>query len=352
MASLLRVGLDMRMERASGIGTYVRALSEQLTTHPDVELIPLRSHARPYSIREQLTMPRHTLGVDLVHCPQYNVPLASPRPLVVTIHDLAHLALPYYRRLDMRLYANVMLRAAAARASLVITDSAFTRGELVDRIGLDPARIRVIPCGVSPDFCPDPDPDASERLVREAGVHAPFVLHVGVVKPHKNLATLVEAFGRLGDRPEHLVLAGRREDLRVAEDDLDAAVARSPASARIHVLGEVPFPTLLALYRRARVLAMPSVYEGFGLPVLEAMACGTAVVCSDSASLPEVAGDAALLVAARDPGALAVALQGVLDDDDRRASLVERGAAQASHFTWARAAALHVEAYREVLLRR
>ena len=229
MAHPLRVGLDMRMERASGIGTYVRALSEQLATHPDVTLVPLRSRTPPYSLVEQLAMPRHTIGVDLVHCPQYNVPLATPRPLVVTIHDLAHLALPYYRRLDMRLYANVMLRTASAKARLVITDSAFTRDELQRHVGLDPARVRVIPCGVSPDFSPDPDPVASAALVRAAGITEPFVLHVGVVKPHKNLSTLVEAFARLGDRPEHLVLAGRMEDLRVAEDDLEALVARSPA---------------------------------------------------------------------------------------------------------------------------
>jgi len=347
MAHPLRVGLDMRMERASGIGTYVRALSEQLATHPDVTLVPLRSRTPPYSLVEQLAMPRHTIGVDLVHCPQYNVPLATPRPLVVTIHDLAHLALPYYRRLDMRLYANVMLRTASAKARLVITDSAFTRDELQRHVGLDPARVRVIPCGVSPDFSPDPDPVASAALVRAAGITEPFVLHVGVVKPHKNLSTLVEAFARLGDRPEHLGRAGRMEDLRVAEDDLEALVARSPARDRIHLLGEVPFPTLLALYRRARVVAVPSLYEGFGLPVLEAMACGTAVVCSTAASLPEVAGAAAVMVDAREPRPLAQTLEQVLDDDDLRVSLVERGIAQASRFPWAAAAEAHVEVYRE-----
>ena len=349
MARPLRVAFDVRMAGSSGIGTYVDALVDHLSREDSLELRPVRSGAGIYSLREQLTLPPRALGVDLFHSPHYNAPLAVPSPLVVTIHDLAHLALPeVFRGRAMRIYAQAMLRGALARARRVITVSAFSRDELVRRLGADPARIRVIPNGVDPRFRPPGDPAAVAARLRGMDIDGPFVLYVGNVKAHKNLTGLITAFEQLPNSSLRLVIAGTVGGFRVGDDAVNIALARSPAADRIRATGWVDDDQLLALYQGAHLLAMPSLYEGFGLPVVEAMACGTPVVCSDRASLPEVAGDGAVLVDPEDAGAFSAAIERVAGDDELREDLINRGLERARLFSWQASARAHVELYEEV----
>jgi alpha-1,3-rhamnosyl/mannosyltransferase len=179
-------------------------------------------------------------------------------------------------------------------------------------------------------------------------IDGPFVLYVGNVKAHKNLTGLITAFEQLPNSSLRLVIAGTVGGFRVGDDAVNIALARSPAADRIRATGWVDDDQLLALYQGAHLLAMPSLYEGFGLPVVEAMACGTPVVCSDRASLPEVAGDGAVLVDPEDAGAFSAAIERVAGDDELREDLINRGLERARLFSWQASARAHVELYEEV----
>ncbi len=343
----IRVGLDVRMSQASGIGTYIRNLQEQLGRRRDIEVVPISADAGPYTLGEQLKLPGQALGLKLFHAPHYNAPLAAPAPMVITIHDLAHLALPdLFPGATRRAYAHAMFRAVTRRARRIIAVSQFTATELQHWLGVPPDRIRVIHNGVSPAFSQDPDPVRSQRTVAELGITEPFILAVGNVKPHKNLTGLLAAFEHLAGEPQ-LAIVGQARQLLTGDEAFPRALASSSARRRVHATGRVHFTALLALYRRARLLVLPSVYEGFGLPVLEAMSCGTPVVASDRASLPEVSGDAALLTDPTDPVTMALAIQRLLDDDSLHAEMTERGLERAKQFSWQRSAEAHAEVYLE-----
>jgi len=347
VTSTLQVGLDVRMARASGIGTYIRGLRGQLRARDDLTLHEVEADVPIYSLREQVALPPLARGLDLFHAPHYNAPLAAPCPLVVTVHDLAHLALAHLFPSPLaQAYAHGMFRAVVTRARRLITDSFFTRAELRTHLGVDPDRVTVIHLGTDPRFTPGPT-RGDHRRVRALGVRGRFVLYVGNVKPNKNVLGLVEAFSMLGSRAGQLVIAGRRDRFRYGVDDFGTALASSPARDRIVATGEVTFDDIRALYRTASVAVLPSLYEGFGLPVLEAMACGTPVVASDRASIPEVADDAALLVDATSRDQLAAAIERVLEDTALRHTLIERGRRRVADFSWARAAEAHVAVYRE-----
>ncbi len=346
----LRVGLDVRMARSSGIGTYLRALRDRLRADPGVALREVDAGVPIYTLREQLALPGRARALDLFHAPHYNAPLAAPCPLVVTIHDLAHLVFPaMFPEPAARAYAHAMFRAAVARARRLIAVSAFTRDELRRVLGVDPGRVTVIHHGLDPRWSPGAPTAAERRGLRRLGVGERYVLYVGNVKPHKNVLGLVEAFGALTGRREQLVIAGQRAAFRHGVDDLAGALRRSPARDRIVATGALPCDRIRALYRGATAVVLPSLYEGFGLPVLEAMACGAPVIASDRASIPEVADDAAVLLDATVPDQLAAALERVLDDATLRRRLAARGLRRAAQFSWTRAAQAHVAVYREVV---
>lgn len=287
---------------------------------------------------------------DVLFVPSHVLPLIHPRRSVATVHDLGYLYHPQAHRRWSRWYLGWSTRHNARAARRVIVDSLATRDDLARWYGVDPARtVLAYPAGVR-DLAPVTNPDVVAAVRRRYDTGARYVLYVGTLQPRKNLETLVRAFARLARRSilpgdTRLVLAGRRGWLA---EGIDGAIAASGCADRIVVPGYVAGEDLAALLSGALAFVMPSWYEGFGLPVLEAMACGTPVVCSRASSLPEVAGDAALLFDPADEGALADALARLAGDPALRAELVARGMRRARAFTWERCAEIVLSTLEQV----
>jgi glycosyltransferase involved in cell wall biosynthesis len=374
-----RVAIDVSAipAQAAGAGFYVLRMVEALaaagavdldlvagagdagrwrTLAPSAQVHPVAPARRPARLAwEQTYAPRvaRRIGADLWHGPHYTMPLRADPPRVVTIHDLTFFDHPEWHERAKVVYFRPMMRAAARRADLLIAVSEFTARRLEDV--LHPSvPVRIIPHGVDHGrFRPDGPgaPDADEDLARLAdlGVRPPFVAFVGTLEPRKDVPGLVRAFARIAaDRPElQLVLAGRAAWGRAA---VGSAVAASGVADRVVRLGYVDEDVPPALYRRAAAVAYPSFEEGFGLPSLEALACGAALVTSEGTAMADVAGDAALLVRPGAADALADALAALVDDTDGVANrLRAAGPATAAPYTWEACAAAHVAAYREVL---
>lgn len=301
--------------------------------------VPVRSFSEQFAVPRELRL----LEADLFHSPYFVTPYRTPCPRVVTIHDTIGLspdALPSLKaRLAFRLANHLALRGARA----VITVSEASRRDLVREFGIADHKIAVVPEAPDPEFRPATASDVTR--VREAW-HLPgrYALFVGTNKPHKNLVGLLEAWSEIGESTCPLVVAGRR-DPRFPEAEHQAR--RTDVDVRF--LGEVPEGDLAALYTGAEALVMPSLREGFGLPVVEAMACGTPVACSNVTSLPEVAGDAAVFFDPRNASSMAETLAQLLGDGELRRSLSRRGLRRASEFSWERAAERTAEVYRRVL---
>jgi glycosyltransferase involved in cell wall biosynthesis len=279
-------------------------------------------------------------GAHLLHGVHYELPLRRRLPQVVTVHDLTLVTHPEWHERSKVLYFQGALNRALRVATRVLCVSATTARDLTDVLGVDSGQIDVTPLGT--DLSPADDAEVA-RVRERLGLTGPYVLGLGTIEPRKNLPALVAAFASLaGEIPHDLVLAGLRG---WGAGPLDEAVSASGVADRIRLAGYVPEDEKAALFRGADAFAYPSRYEGFGLPVLEAMACGTPVVTTTGGSLPEVAGDAAELVPPGDPDALAAALRKLLGDPAAREDLVCRGRARAAEATWERCAELTAQAY-------
>jgi glycosyltransferase involved in cell wall biosynthesis len=297
-------------------------------------------------------LPRAALRarVDVIHAPSYTAPFWSPAPVVLTIHDVSYERHPEwypYRRDWLR---RSFYRRSARAAAQIVTDSDFSAAEIAAAYAIARHRITVAPLGVSPDFALHGGTLACE-LPAEIG--QPFVLHVGDLHERRNLAMVVDAvlearrhFGLLPGLS--LVLAG--VDRGIAEG-LCALAAAGGAADAVVPLGPVDEPLLHALYRCASALVYPSLYEGFGLPVLEAMASGTPVIASQAASIPEVLGDAGILLDPADVTAWSAAIVKVVNDEHLRAKMAHDGRVRAASFTWERTARLTLDVYRQVARR-
>jgi glycosyltransferase involved in cell wall biosynthesis len=281
---------------------------------------------------------------DLLHGLAFALPLAYAGPAVVTVYDLSFLAVPEKFPAAQRLYLRTITRHACRRARRVIAISESTRSDVARWLGIAPARIDVAYPGVDGRFRPWP-PAEVEIFRRRQGLPPHFVLYLGTLEPRKNLGTLLQAFARLrAARPDvHLVVAGAKGWLYA---DLFRQVEALGLAAVVHFPGFVPADDLPLWYNAAAVFAYPSSFEGFGMPVVEALACGRPVVTSNVSSLPEAAGAAALTVPPQDADALAEALGRALAAG---AEVGARGPAQAARFTWEATAARTVESYRLAL---
>ena len=286
--------------------------------------------------RLRLPIPVETITgiVDTFYSPDFVLPPTLPHArTLLTVHDLSFLLYPEHFVPKLVRYLTTVVPRSIARADRVLADSESTRDDLISQYDTPPDKVEVLYSGADSRFQPSPTSGEQERLQARYRIgKRPYVLSVGTLQPRKNYVNLIRAFARL-ECGTQLLIAGGWGWL------YECVFAEAEKhNDRVHLLGLVDDADLPALYRNAALFALPSLYEGFGLPVLEAMACGIPVVCSDCSSLPEVAGDAALLVDPCDPDAIAAAMTTVLTDDDQRIEMVSRGLAQASRFTWDKAA--------------
>ena len=345
-----------------GIGRYVVNLARAMTrVAPDLplalladpgvrstrltlpELPQVACSASPFSVRQQWAVPRalRRAGATLYHSPYYLMPYRPGVPTVLTCYDVIPWLFPAYFSAHERLIFRLAHGLALHAASVVLAISQSTHDDLVRCFGVSPAKVVVTPLAADERFRPQ-TPEAVVRVRRAYGLPEEYVLYLGTNKPHKNLTRLVRAWATARSADTCLVIAGHW-DARYPE--ARQVAEQSGLTDRVRFVGPVADDDLPALYSGARCFVFPSLYEGFGLPLLEAMACGTPVACSNVSSLPEVASDAALLFDPLDVESMADALARLLRDADLRADLRERGLRRAPQFNWEFTARLTQRAY-------
>jgi glycosyltransferase involved in cell wall biosynthesis len=364
----LRIGVDARKLRDGGIGTYIRnllgvffgrpeghrfvvfLLEEDLgaLTQPDSPAEEVKVHAGKYSVSEHWLLARaaRRAKVDLYHSPHYTLPLPIQCPAIVTVHDLIHVRFARFFPAGAGIYARTIAGAAVRKARLVLVDSSHVRDDVQEILGVSNDRVRVVPLGISKEFTRRSAED-SERFLRKRGLPSAYFLYVGARKKHKNLALLIDALERL-PRSDRLPLVLSGPGWKMAHP-LAQRAQRAGVSSCIHFAGALPDEDLALLYSGAALYLQPSLDEGFGLPPLEAMACGTPVLSSSAGALRETLGDAAVLLPPSEPELWAETMTELLQNSLRREELIRRGLAHARAFTWERTAQLTMSAYAETL---
>jgi glycosyltransferase involved in cell wall biosynthesis len=284
--------------------------------------------------------------VDVLHV-QFTAPPFAPCPVVTTIHDLSFEHLPETFKRRSRAQLRLTVRRTARKAALILTLSEFSRRDIIETYAVDPERVIVTPAAAPTHFKPVDDETELAKIRERYGIGANYLLSLGSIQPRKNLTRLIEAFqwlrkSRPDDTPPQLVIAGKRGWL---DDEIFRAAQQDGLNESVKFIGYVPEEELPALYSGAMCFVYPSYFEGFGLPVLEAMQCGAPVIAGNQTSLPEVAGDAALLFDPFDTRALGEAIARVIDHSDYRAELRAKGLKRAAEFSWIATARLTLKAY-------
>jgi glycosyltransferase involved in cell wall biosynthesis len=365
----MKIAFDLRRIGNPGIGRYMKCLTESIVAqapeHEYLLILPPQGeqlvHApnaqklciglKYYSFREQFELPRilNRHKVDLLHGPHFLLPLVRPCPAVATIHDVIYMACPQdLPSLAGRLYYRAMMTACSRMATRIITDSEHSKAEITRYLHSDPSKIEVVYPAVDPFFQFGADPAAVSSAHSRFGIDHDYLLCVGIYKPRKNHAGLLKAFQLLSKSgiQSQLVIAGPMAE---GEHILRALAQKLGIEQRVIFTGFVNDADLRALYSGARVCVCPSLYEGFGFTVLEAMACGTPVVCSCATSLPEVAGKAALYFDPFKPEEIAVQLGCAFTDAAVRASIVAAGRTNLLRFNWEKTARQTLAVYHQAL---
>lgn len=374
------LNVDAIQPPLTGIGHYTLQLARGLLRHPAI------GHVRYFSAYRWLTDPEQALKANqslsqirkripfkvlalnlyslarsqlfrwrtrnlndyLLHTPNY-ILMPFPGTAVTTIHDLSYLHYPQHHPRERIAFMDRQMPRTLAQATMIITDSEFVRRELIDLLGVAAHRIQAVPLGVDESFRPHSLEESTPTLAHHGLAGIDYLLVVATLEPRKNLLSLIEAYGRLPTRlrQQHpLVIVGARGWLT---GELERRLEPMERGGQIKRLGYVPQEDLPSIYAGAHAFAFPSLYEGFGLPVLEALASGTPTLTSNRSSLPEVAGDAALLVDPEDVDALTTGLEHLLTDTEWRTGAVECGLRQASLFSWERCVDETVAVYRQAL---
>ncbi len=372
MAGKAKIGIDFHYAEREGTGncTYMRNLVESVLAmdHERLYLLYITQPAHPYYERFRTCKnavlspvpgswaPARMLGLaratfrdrpDIFHVNYYAPPVYRGK-LVVTVHDISYHHLPDCFPFRERLKNEIFIPFYLHRAARVLTVSEYSKQDMVAVYGAAPEKIVVGYNGVNPLFRPLEDRGEAEKILTGYGIGKDFLLYIGRLNRRKNLQALIAAFNefkRRGTRPHQLVVVGRR-DFLPAEDM--ATIDSSPYREDVVFTGYVPDGHLPLLYGTAALFVYPSLFEGFGLPCLEAMACGCPVVTSNTTSLPEVVGDAAIMVNPNEHREICAAMEAVLDDGDRRREMIVRGLARAAEFTWRRTATKFLEIVAEL----
>jgi glycosyltransferase involved in cell wall biosynthesis len=371
----VRIAIDIRKYQDFGIGTYIRNLVHHLAridqkteyvllcrpTDRSRIAIPsgnfrlVDEPSPPNSAAEHVRIPvsLRRERIDLFHSPHYVLPPLINCRSVVTIHDCIHLMFPQYQPNRLaHLYARLQMWTAAHRSDRVLTVSETSKQDILRRFRIPADKVTVVYNAIDERLTVPPTAEDIEHVRDRYQLKDPFVLYVGNIKPHKNIERLIEAFRELRREAQFeslkLVIIG---DEISRYQGLRRAVHQHKLHKHVRFLGFVPPDTLGVLYRVARVFVFPSLYEGFGLPPLEAMYLGTPVVTSNVSSLPEVVGDAAILVDPYSPASIAEGMRKALTDESLRASLRVSGMARAREFSWARSVEQIHQVYTDVMER-
>lgn len=365
LATHKHFGIDLRMYRMSGIGRYLQTLLPRLIPRLNADRISLLGtredlcrqpwvtadhrveirdfDSRIFSISEQLAITRNLYrGIDVCWTPQYNLPLLYSGKLLVTLHDLCHLAMPETLGSPLqRGYSRFLFSRVAARASAILCGSEFTASEAHRLLGIQGSRLTVVyPCL---------DENWIRSVVTGSRIRPdPYLLVVGNVKVNKNVLAAIRSFNQIRDRiPHDLVIVGKRDGFLNADANINDALMK--ADERIAFTGHVSDADLRLYYRDADVLVFPSKYEGFGYPLVEAMAMECPVACSNASSLPEVAGDAAVFFDPNSTDDIARVLLLVISDRKLHAELIQRGKIRLKHFAGDRSAAITADVINNLL---
>ncbi|HKY23374.1 MAG TPA: glycosyltransferase family 1 protein [Vicinamibacterales bacterium] len=339
-----------RVDRTNGYTVYCvtgEAVGAFAIDQPNFEFRVLRPRSRWVSIPVSLPCALLRHPPDLFHA-TYVPPPLFPGRLIFTLLDLSMFSHPHLYPPLVRLRLQMLIRSAIRRATRILTISEFSRQCLLDRFHYPEEQVTVTPLGVDPQFQPCA-PERVEALLQSYEIREPYILHVGRLQARKNLVRLLEAFARLVDQeriPHKLVLVGRES---WEAQEIFEAMDRLQIRSRVIHVGYAPTDALPMFYSGASAVVFPSLFEGFGLPVLEAMACGAPTVTSTVTSLPEVAGDAAVLVDPYSVEDIAAGIYKVLSDRGACEDMKRRGLARAATFTWARTAEQTVDAYRRAM---
>lgn len=349
----------------SGIGTYTLNLVKELSQRNELVLNALtfsehEATLRPfcnsvsivnapiYSVGEQFLVACAARRFPVLHVPHYNLPLLRKGVMLVTIHDLTHILDARFRNtLKSRAYARPMMRLAAKKAAHIFTDSEYSKRQILEHLEVSAEKVTVSYLGVGPQFFPEPREVARQLVQRQCGVTRPYILYVGNLKPHKNVDGLLQAFAQARSRTmrdfELLIIgydASGGPALKGLAETLGIAVATRFA-------GRVSDEVLRSAYSAAKLTIVPSFEEGFGLPVIESMACGTTVACSRAASLPEVGGSAAEYFDPYDIESIAAVMERLLQSQQECERLRKLGFSNARRFTWSACAERHLSVYRQ-----
>lgn len=364
----MHIGIDTRLTyyRTGGISTYMRRLVGALETqdkHNRYTIFESRkvqgSTVRRFRRATLWTPCHHRLerlalsveltrfNLDVLHSPDFIPPMRGAKHHVITVHDLTFLHYPQFLTADSRRYYNDQIEAATRQADHILADSAATKNDLITVLGVPTEKITVHMLGVDERFKPLPD-DELTRQAKNLNLPEKYILFVGTLEPRKNIAGLLKAYRelitRLPDTPP-LLLVGKKGWLF---DETQAQIQTLKLDRQIVWREDITDDQLPAVYNRASLLVMPSFYEGFGFPALEAMACGTVTVVSNRSSLPEVVGDVGLQIDPDDPTALAAALERALTDSAWREQMREAGIERAKSFTWDKTAVIARGVYEAV----
>jgi glycosyltransferase involved in cell wall biosynthesis len=366
---MMKIAYDLRRIANVGIGRYMETLVETvlkiapqhqyllILTPETIDRFSMsdnvsRIHAQSkyYSLSEQLEIPKLLKHhhIDLLHAPHFVIPVNKPCPIIVTIHDAIHLVYPQDIRSRIgRIYASLMMQAAIRVADKIITVSEYSKRDLVRLAGADPKKIRVISPFLTTALNKQRDPKILRTIRDRYGIKRDYILYMGIVRERKNHIGLIRSFAQLigQGRDLELVISGPID----SEKSIIYEIAQTlNVSDRLVITGFVPESDMASLYSGATIYACPSLYEGFGYTPLEAMACGVPVVCHEGTSLPEVCGDAALYADARQPVQFADALLKVLDDNNMRMLLIQRGYENVQRFSASNSVTAILDLYAEV----
>ncbi|MBI4831275.1 MAG: glycosyltransferase family 4 protein [Candidatus Lindowbacteria bacterium] len=376
----MRIGIDATpITNRSGTGYYTQKLIEflgradceneyflfcpseyashlerpRMFDYPNYRIIIVRARGQAAQAAwKQFNLPRqiHELGIELFHFPAFIASLRAEVPSVVTVHDLCFALFPETFSLLRRPYYKCVIPRSVRRCEAVIADSDATKEDIHRHLHIGNGRVRTVHLGVDPvRFYHVSEENERERLRRQYSLPAHFILYVGTLEPRKNIPRLIRAFAygvASKGLPHHLVIAGRKGWLF---DEIFREVRALSLGSLVHFPGHIASADLSVLYSMARAFVYPSLYEGFGLPCLEAMSCATPVVTSNRSSLPEVVGDSALLVDPTSVESIANALRKVCSDDGCHRDLSERGQRRASRFSWLTTAKKTLEVYTRTL---